>query len=341
MRFQTKEDPMSLVRPAATSRGIAPITAPSIEALDRMTVNEKLAHFARKDAFKLPKRDGDRVARTRRLSRQGLPKNLTPGSIQIAGGHVTRQAYQAIGRPCFGIPTAKLLHGREYKVRLDGSLVFARCGECPIRSACDFVCDERLHVNEHIWEAFREFRRQGGREAIWSGIHARGRAAASALRDMLRHLQAAQFTTVADTYVAAHYDKKALQKQVVDAERQRQHRRQVQKGAGDPSSILSDRTIASEARLLHDNICVSREEEYCPRWLRQIDEKLVERVWAVRKKLFLKGERHGATHIARALAKTYPETTLGALRKRIENVLTRLPQLEALANNPSNHTVVV
>ena len=294
-----------------------------------MTVNEKLAHFARRDAFKLPKRDGDNVARTRRLSKKGLPRNMTPGSVTIADGHVTRQSYQVNGRPCFGIPTAKLLHGREYKIRLDGSLVFARCGECPVKTTCQFVCDERLHANDAIWEAFREFERRGGREAYWSG-KVGSRAVGSALRELLRHLQAANFTTVADANVAAHYDKKSLQAQDAAAERQRQHRAKVQQGHATVNSLPSDQIIGGEARLLRDKLCAVQAGANCPLKLRQMDGMLVERVCAVRTKLSLLGKRHGPTAIALALADKYPGVHMDALRKRIETVLKRLPLLESL-----------
>lgn len=327
---------MTSVSPAAASCGVAPIAAPSIEALDRMTVNEKLAHFARKDAYKHPKRDGEKVARTRRYSKRQLPTRLTPGSIEISGGNVTRQAYKVIGRPCFGIPTARLLHGREYKVQLDGSLVFARCGECPIKSTCDFICDERLHANEDIREAYREFRRQGDREAFWSGDASRGRAAASALRDLLRRLQAANFTTIDEERLAAHYDEQAVQNREADAKRQREHRDKAQKAVADPSAAQSDSVISGQAHQLRASIVAAKEDEKSPRWLHQIDARLASNVWAVRSKLSGQGRRHGATHIAKGLANAYPGTTVDALRKRIEVVLARLPELEPMATKPSN-----
>lgn len=329
---------MNSPKPAAGPVGVAPAVAPKIETLDRMTVNEKLAFFARSDAFKLPKRDIDKVARTRRLSKKGLPKKMTPGSVQMAGGHVTRQAYQVIGRPCFGIPTAKLVHGREYKIQPDGNLVFARCGECPVRSPCHFICDERLHANEKIWEAFRDFERHGGRNAFWSG-DGRSRAVASALRELLRLLQAANFTTVADASVAAHYDKKALQKQETDAERQRQHRAQVQQALPEPDPIPSDQVFKEEARLLRDKLCAVKMQPDCPRKLRQMDEVLLERVWPVRAKLSLLGKPHGPTHIARALAPLYPDDSFDAFRKRIEIVLHRVPLLKSSSENSSNDAV--
>lgn len=329
---------MTLARPIAASVSVAPTTAPSIEALDRMTINEKLAHFARRDAFKLPKRDGDRVARTRRLSKSGLPRKLTPGSIQLDDGHVTRQAYQVIGRPCFGIPTAKLVHGREYKVQPDGNLVFARCGECPVKSACNFICDERLHANDTIWEAFREFERHGGRDAFWSADRG-SRAVGSALRELLRHLQSANFTSVADAGVAAHYDDKALQKREADAERQRQHRAQVPQMSANTSSMPSDHSIKGAARLLRDNLSALQKAAKCPRKLRQIDLDLMERIWVARMKLSRLGRPHGATHIASAIAIAYPNNSHDSLRKRIETVLKRLPLLEALLESPSNGSV--
>lgn len=326
---------MTSAQPVTASVSIPPPAAPTIEALDRMTINEKLAHFARKDAFKLPIREGDRVARTRRLSKSGLPRKLTPGSIGVDGGHVTRQPYQVIGRPCFGIPTAKLVHGREYKVQPDGNLVFARCGECPVKSACNFICDERLHANDDIWEAFRQFERHGGRDALWSAGSG-GRAAGSALRELLRHLQAANFTSVADQGLATHYDEKALQKRKADADRQRQHRAKAPKMGADQDAIPSDHTIKDEARLLRNKLAAIQQDAKCPRKLRQIDLELVERVWAVRMKLARLGRPHGATHIAKAIAIIYPNSSLDTLRKRIETVLQRLPLLEALQENPSS-----
>lgn len=326
---------MITVQTAAAPFGTASTAALSIEALDRMTVNEKLAHFARKDAFKLPLRDGDKVARTRRLSRKGLPKKLTPGSIKMDGGHITGQAYQVIGRPCFGIPTAKLVHGREHKVQLDGNLVFARCGECPIKAACHFICDERLHANAAIWDSFRDFERCGGRDAFWLG-DGRGRAVGSALRELFRHLQAANFTTVADADLAAHYDAKALEKRDADAKRQRQHRAQVQQTDADGDPVPSDEIITRDASLLREKLRVLQEGANCPRQLRKIDPVLLERVYAVRAKLPLLGKPHGTTAIAEALADRYPKLSLGALRKRIETVLKRLPALESSPTNSSN-----
>lgn len=323
---------MNSPKPAAASVGAASTTVVNIEVLDRMTVNEKLAHFARADAFKLPKRDGDRVPPTRRLSKKGLPKKLTPGSIQMNGGHVTRQAYQVFGRPCFGIPTARLVHGREYKIQLDGKLVFARCGECPVRAACHFVCDERLHANESIWEAFREFERHGGRDAFWSK-DARSRAVGHALRELLRHLQAANFSTVADADIADHYDRMAVTKREADAERQRRLRAQ---GSAAPISIPSNQTIKADARLIRDRLSALQQDEGCPRKLRQIDVELMEHVWILRTKLSQLGRPHGATHIARAITVIYPSLTFDALRKRIETVLARLPLMESLLENSSN-----
>lgn len=328
--------PLQRIRPAGSTDGGTAMSAPSIEVLDRMTVNEKLAFFARRDAFKLPIREGEKVARTRRLSRQGLPLNLNPGSIDLVDGHVTRQAYPVIGRPCFGIPTAKLLHGREYKIRMDGSTVFARCGECPIKSACEAICDERLHANAEIWEAYREFRRRGGRDAYWSSDSSRSRGVASALRDLLRHLQSASFSTVADAHIPKHYEAKAAQKRSVNTDRQRKHRKQKLAAPSDAKTVASDRSIADDAVLLHDRIRAARTDTNCPRWLHQIDEALAMRVWAVRTELSRQGKAHGATHIARGLSCVYPASTLDALRKRVETVLKRIDRLERLAARPSN-----
>lgn len=324
---------------AAAPSGAVPTTAPSIEALDLMPVNDKMAFFARRDAFWLPKQDGQRLASARRFSRDGLPKRLTPGSMHVVDGHVTRQAYEVIGRPCFGIPTARLVHGREYIIRDRGRPALARCGECPIRQACHFVCDERLHANEDIREAYRDFQRYCGREAFWSPDVADRKAVGLALSKLLRHLQAANFTTVADASIEAHYDKKAFQKREAAAERQRQHRAQVQQAPSASDPIPSDQIIKGEARLLRDKLCAVKKQANCPRMLRQMDEDLLERVWPVRMKLSLLRKPHGPTAIARALAKLYPDDTLDALRKRIEIVLKRVPLLESTPKNSSKGVV--
>lgn len=321
---------------ATASVGSASLnSANRLEALDRMSINDKLAYFARKDAFRLPKKDGQTWAAAIRLPRSHLPKKLSPGGLDLMDGCVTRQAYSVIGRPCYGIPLAQLLHGREHRVRPDGSLVFARCGECPIKAACQFICNERLIVNEGIREAFREFQRRGGAEAFWSREPSRSRSVAFAVRDLVRELQTAGFTSVNDKAVAEHYDLRRQQRRESDAERQRAHRKAVASEHSAASNIRDTASIVREAEALRSCIRAAQAETECRRWIAQIDATFAAQIWAVRASLTSRGEKHGATHIASALARSAPAVRQDALRKRVQTVLKRMPQIEALAENMS------
>lgn len=308
--------------------GLAFATMGRLEALDRMSVNDKLTHFARRDAFRLPRKPGENRAGTMRLPRRGLPTKLTPGCIDATGGNVTRQAYPVVGRPCFGIPTARLIHGREYIIRDDGKLAFARCGECPIKAACQFIVDERLNANDRIREAHREFQRRGGAKAFWS--RDRSRSVGAALQQLVRELQAAGFTTINDAQVIAHYDKRAQDRRAMGAKRQRAFRDAMANEAKAASQPLSRASLVIEAKALQQRIEAAQKAPGCPRWLSEADAAWAAQVWAVRAALSSRGDKHGATHIARVLASAAQRDVTDALRFRVARVLKRLPQIEAL-----------
>lgn len=304
----------------------------SVEALDRMPLNDKLAHFARKDALRLPRKSGENWGAPVRLQRAGLPSELSPGGIDAVGGHVTRQAYFVIGRPCFGIPTARLIHGREHMIRKNGKLAFARCGECPIKAACVFIVDEMLHASEGIREARREFQRRGGAEAFWSSEPSNSRAPAAALMVLVRELQAAGFTTINDAAVAAHYDALAAKRRTADADRQRAYRRRAMDGPGKLDTSQVSQVIA-EAKDLRTMIEAAQESPDCPRWLTRLAAADVARVWAVKVALLNRGQKAGATHIARAIRGITPEIPHDALRFRVARILKRERQIEALRSD--------
>lgn len=301
----------------------------SVEALDRMSINDKLAHFARKDAFRLPRKPGEDWGAPMRFERKDLPHKLGPGGINVPQGNVMRQAYAVICRPCHGIPTARLVHGREHIIRKNGKLAFARCGECPIKASCQFIVEERLNANERIREARREFQRRGGVEAFWSNEPSRSRAVGSALQTLVRELQAASITTVNDAAVAAHYDQRAKDRRQADAERQRALRNVAGSNATNVPGPQASELLA-KAKALRQRIETAQGEPGCPRWLVQLDAADAARIWAVRAALAGRAQKHGAAHIANALAKATPGVAHDALRFRVARVLKRLTQIEAL-----------
>ncbi len=299
-----------------------------IEVLDRMTVNEKLAHFARKDAFRLPRRDGETWGAPRRLMRKGLPAKLTPGGVDPTGGNVIRQSFPVIGRPCFGIPTARLVHGREVMIRQNGKLSFARCGECPIKATCQFVVDERLQANSRIREAHKDFQRHGGAEAFWS--QDQSRAPGHALNRLVRELQDANFTTVNDIVIAAHYDKASEERRNANTERQRAYREGAK--TSDIQTVGPGSAIVTEGRRMRAIIEAAQVRPNCPRWVVNLNAHTVAQVWAIKRYLSEQGKKHGPTHIARALQRSAPEVEHDAFRFRITRILGRLPQIEALCD---------
>ena len=307
----------------------------TIEAMDRLSINDKIAHFARRDAFRLPKKPGQTWGASKRLKRASLPCKLGPGSLDATGGNVTRQAYPVIGRPCFGIPTARLVHGREHMIRKNGKLAFARCGECPIKAACQFIVQERLNADERIREAHREFQRRGGAEAFWSNEPSTSRAPGAALHALVRELQAAGFTSVNDSALAKHYDELAQTRREAAAERQRKHR---QPSTTEPANDQKEqaRDLVAEGIELRKAIETAQKQVDCPRWLHRLNAADVARVWAIRVALARRGEKHGATHIASALAPAMSEVGDDAVRFRVTRILKRMHLIEALQQSALN-----
>jgi hypothetical protein len=305
------------------------------EALDRLSINEKIAHFARKDAFRLPRKPGENWGAPIRLKRVTLPGKLGPGGIDAAGGNVRRQSYPVVGRPCHGIPTARLVHGRDHMIRKNGKLAFARCGECPIKASCQFIVNERLNANERIREAHREFERRGGAVAFWSRDHTRSRAPGAALQVLVRELQAVCFTSVNDSAVAAHYDELARARRERDAERQRAFRERTF-AKRERETDGQHRDLIAEAIDLRNRVEAAQAEPGCQRWLANLDAGDAARVWAIRTALSAQGVKHGATHIAAKLKAQMPELSDDALRFRTARILRRMPQIEALPGRDQN-----
>lgn len=161
------------------------------------------------------------------------------------GGQILRMP-GLIGRPCFGQPTAYLLHWfkRPYWHAKGGQLREARCTLCGVRDACRFVAEARLSSSVELQKARQAFEAAGGESSLNDKTRVIGSAAsrwADLLRELIKH---GSFTSSNDVFVADHYaamEAAALQK---DRERKVRDRLKARLGRArlgdfDPEVVLA------------------------------------------------------------------------------------------------------
>lgn len=303
-----------------------------LEKLDRMSTSEKVRHFARIDAYWLPQRSGEKQHRTMRMARSSLPK-LNSSMVTLDSGSIIHTAKPVIGRPCFGIPTARLIHGRDHLVRGEGGKAYdTRCGGCPLKATCTFITEERIHHSSpRVHDAYKTFCERGGVDAVWT---AKGRKKLGmALRDLVNALVAENFTNVNDVAVAEHYDREAEKRRAKDAERQRLHRASQIAATGKFDGDTLD-TLKADCRVRVTRLKDAKAMDAAPHWLRKTNDlSFVGVVWLDKTMLEMSGRKSGATHIAADIRERFPMLATMApnsLRKRVDKVLKRIPELEAL-----------
>jgi hypothetical protein len=197
------------------------------------------------------------------------------------------------------------------------------------------MCDELLHHSgDAVLAAFREFMNSGGWSAVVRGWTRNDRTspAAARLRELVKALQAAGVTFANDADVREYEEHRQEREKASAAERQRKSRAARAAGEQPPSGeqLPGDAELMARARALRERIQNAQEALGCPRWLAGVDAKFAAKIWVLREKLASRNKKHGATHIARALAKATPEATHDALRKRVSRVLRVMQAIEAL-----------
>jgi hypothetical protein len=190
-----------------------PLSAEEILRLESLPHAAKIQHWGQERPWK-----GIRLPRNVRAVKTGHIF-LDPA------GNISKMP-PLIGRPCFGQVTAFLRHGgqQQFWNPKTRQWMNSRCMRCPVRSACEYVVEERLRATPEIEAAYREWRSAGGRDATWK---TKSRSHASNIyRDLMRLLKSTvQFSSINDPVAIDHY--RGIVEHRLERDRQRQHRKRL------------------------------------------------------------------------------------------------------------------
>lgn len=298
------------------------------DELCSMPLSDRISHFARRDAYDMP--DGTKL---RMQPPARLPK-LTSSALQRDATGTFRLTRPVVGLPCLGIPTAFYLHGRrDYLIGKSGRVHLTRCHRCPVKSLCERICEEVIHHSgDRVSAAYREFMAVGGWSAVvkrWASADNRGSAAAGRLRNLVRALATADLVFENDENVREDISRRREARRLYAAERQAKSRRHRATKETTSAPCPTPRSEAmADAIALRDRIEAAQTEGTCPRRLLKVNPSFAAKVYAIREFKKSRSQKHGPTHIARALTKAPAEAELEAMRKRVERALIAIKVFE-------------
>jgi len=185
----------------------------NIHRLHNLTSREQHIHWGGRRPWE---HDGGRVM---------LPKPANAGRADVSvdlAGNVTRMRVPVL-RPCFGSPTALLVHGGDQTRSGKNGRQPTRCNACPAKEACAKVGYARLHADARIAAAYNAFEAAGGRLIFIKGRTSRGdaeieRCYGKVLAALIAH---PPFANVNDAHIQAYCDDLIAERQAKDQERQR------------------------------------------------------------------------------------------------------------------------
>jgi hypothetical protein len=293
--------------------------------LERQTHAAKIQHWSQEkpwDGLKLPKK---------------LPF-IKSGHIQLdAAGNISRMP-PLIGRPCFGQVTAYLRHGghQPFWNPKVGQWMNSRCMRCPVRDACEYVCEERLRVTPAIEKAYREWRANGGRNSTWSKPS--GSMARIKYRDLLDLLKTTvAFSNSNDEIAIAHCEKVIEDRRIKDRDRKWKNRLRAQLESAragefdaDVVDVLTRQRIWRQVQHMQ-----ARAHPNGPMQLKRVpdDASLFDsHAWVAKTMLELRGAAVNASSIATVMQSQGFDAlrSQNALRDRVRRALTRIALLERL-----------
>lgn len=257
--------------------------------------------------------------------------------MKIDGGHITVVRSPIIGRPCFGIPTARLVHGYDDAIPgKDGRLRQTRCGQCPLKYACKHVVELRLlKSTDEVQTAYTEVVRRGGAHKIFDP---KAVGIGPTIDALCRALHKAALTNANDDLVIKHFEAKRLMQLDADRVRQRDRRTKERAEAAAAGDIPTDVAIglgdACRVRVERFNTALRGRKP--PHWLARVPDDgslFYGTVWAIDQRLRLAAKKAGTTQIARELQTLLPQwqtANFEALRKRVERALPHFNELERL-----------
>ena len=291
----------------------------AIDRLEKLSYSQKVALWGKKypwEGLKLPNQT-----------------KVTRSSVTVRDGNVVRMPPLA-GKPCFGIPTAWLRHGKAVGTMTGKLYQPARCTKCLANEGCEKVAEARLGIDDEIREAVASFRMHGGVKAMDEGGTAnRAQEKFWKLDRLLR--DRGPYDSINDvfatSYLETEIDRK--KKKAVDDKRKQRNRAMIEN--------LKSQIIDEKLRihLLHHQIYrVTRYQNFCDTGIapRSVTTNAIENgrftadVWLSRVLLQITRQSCTAYSIARHMIHVGDDRGLAhaSLRDRITQALVRISLLE-------------
>lgn len=244
------------------------------------------------------------------------------------------------GKPCFGIPTAFLRHGRApavYVKRLKERVHNSRCDLCNIRKACKKLVGERAR---YLAETQPEFHSLIHNWIEAGGLEKGGFAVAhkelgqGAWTRIGHFLQSANFSNSNDAFVAEHWAAKMSQAQKSEEGRARTFFRTAWKHNRQHDVLIEGLDTGRDERLqILDDLLAEHSPLNYLRWIQPGSAERICAIWWGREFLKLTGQTVNPNRIAtcliekgRALGKSH-----AVLRSDAKRDLKAIQRLEASA----------
>ena len=254
-------------------------------------------------------------------------------------GHVVRLGHFLL-RPCFGSPTAFLIHGGDQFTKTRKGNFPTRCNNCPAKEACAKVATARLErVSQPIRDALTAWNLVGGRKEMKSERKSGQFGQAShRWRDLLAALDNhGRFKSINDDYIRDYCNAKVEEQRVKDRDRKqaiRDQERLARFRCGDFDTAFLERMWreAFHRRVLFNQ---ARERDGAPPWLRTRDVGLPQftaDVWRVMTMLEIGQKKPNASLVASELIALdlVESRNHNSLRGRVKSAIDRVRRLETV-----------
>ncbi|MBC7603205.1 MAG: hypothetical protein H7255_11190 [Ramlibacter sp.] len=242
-------------------------------------------------------------------------------------------------RPCFGSPTAFLVHGENQFYRGKNGFHPTRCHKCAAKEGCSAIGLARLKSNPRIEMAFNNFTSCGGRvEFAKARKSGRQSAIIHAYRSVIAALDShGPFQSVNDDRIQAYCDEKLVEQGIKDRERQRVARERervsrLRKGEFDADFLQR----MWRERVYREGLFTSAQKRAdAPACLAKAGPDgalLASQVWSAKTILIVGNKKVNPSSIASELiARGWVATgNQNSLRGRVKKALTRITFLETV-----------
>lgn len=252
-------------------------------------------------------------------------------------GHVTF-VRNTVSRPCFGAPTAYLVHGGMKPVKgRNGQYHASRCMRCPAQPGCEMIAVARLNASPRLRDAKTEFELAGGQRQLTANRKRRRPGDADQkLAGLIRELRShGPFTSVNDDQIRANLRSSKLERLEKDRQRKAQARlrdRMACAEAGNFDDKFLDR-LRRERFFRELSFKIAMSQPGAPPWLTKGNDqtaKFTADVWFIVTLLIAMKVRPNPSRIATELIqRSLVETTnQNSLRSGVKQAMDRIQRLE-------------